>query len=616
MPSTFFGLNISASGLRAANAALNTTANNVSNVQTKGYSRQTVTQTAADPMRVYASYGSVGAGVDTKSIDRVRESFYDDKYRDNETRLGEQDKKIYYCKVIEDYFTDDKVSGFNTIFTNILNDLQEVTKTPDLESTKKMFIEQTSSLTDFFNNMYGNLQKMQSDVNQEMKVCVDDINSMARELASLNKQINVIELTGAKANELRDKRDVIVDKLSNLIAIDTKELPVYDINGNDTGATRYVVRLVGGQTLVDQNEARQIGYTAREDDDKVNGSDATGLFDFYWEDTKMSFAINNPLLGGQLQGLAEMRDGNNGEYFTGTAVEVDPSAGDKPWEVTVAGSGVDLKNCTLAEGGTMNLGNTNFHFTSWSYDESTGNYTFEIDPEDPNLPLLSSKAGKDVRIGSRVDYQGVPYYMQQMNNWVRDFAETVNSIFTDGVTSDNKDAGILLTGSIPTGGEYSEKELTEPDETGVYKGTNKGYYSLNAGNFRVADALLKDATLLGTRADADEGVSECTNVKKLIERITTTDMEGSMKYRGGTAGTFLATILGDSALNMSNASTFQSNYESIQNTIENQRTSISGVDEDEEALRMVQFQRSYTLSSKMLSTFTEIYDRLILETGV
>ena len=93
MPSTFFGLNIAASGLRAANAALNTTANNISNVDTTGYSRQEVTQEASNALRVFAKYGCAGAGVDTIAIERIRDNFYDIKYRDNEAKLGEFDTK-------------------------------------------------------------------------------------------------------------------------------------------------------------------------------------------------------------------------------------------------------------------------------------------------------------------------------------------------------------------------------------------------------------------------------------------------------------------------------------------------------------------------------------------
>ena len=72
MASTFMGLNISYSGLVASNAALNTTANNIANVETVGYSRQIINQTASDAMRAFASYGCIGAGVDTLGAERVK----------------------------------------------------------------------------------------------------------------------------------------------------------------------------------------------------------------------------------------------------------------------------------------------------------------------------------------------------------------------------------------------------------------------------------------------------------------------------------------------------------------------------------------------------------------
>ena len=80
MPSTFFGLNISTSGLYAASVNLNVTANNVANVETKGYSRQEATQEAKEALRVYQKYGMIGAGGDVTDISRVRDSFYDSKY--------------------------------------------------------------------------------------------------------------------------------------------------------------------------------------------------------------------------------------------------------------------------------------------------------------------------------------------------------------------------------------------------------------------------------------------------------------------------------------------------------------------------------------------------------
>ncbi|WP_024866492.1 flagellar basal body protein [Butyrivibrio sp. FCS014] len=119
MVSQFFGLNIAASGLRAANAALNTTANNISNANTDGYSRQQVKQEATDALRVFATYGCAGAGVDTLAIERVRDSFYDVKFRNNETLLGEVSQKNYYNGLIEDYLNDDGTTGFSSLFNKM-----------------------------------------------------------------------------------------------------------------------------------------------------------------------------------------------------------------------------------------------------------------------------------------------------------------------------------------------------------------------------------------------------------------------------------------------------------------------------------------------------------------
>ena len=83
MSSTFMGLNTAYTGLQAANAALNTTANNIANVETKGYSRQNVTTQAAEAIRAFTTYGCVGAGVETLAIERIRDGVYDQKYWQN-----------------------------------------------------------------------------------------------------------------------------------------------------------------------------------------------------------------------------------------------------------------------------------------------------------------------------------------------------------------------------------------------------------------------------------------------------------------------------------------------------------------------------------------------------
>lgn len=265
MPSQFFGLHIAASGLRAANAAQNTTANNIANAQTVGYSRQVVTQEAYNPLRTFTTYGCAGAGVDTIAIERVRDHFYDVKYWNNNCKYGEYEVKSYYCKTIEDYFDDDNVSGFVSIFNKMNNALQTVIDNASSDDSKKEFISSAKALTDYFNNMYGNLQEMQKDLNLEIKQCVDEINSIAEKIATLNKQINVIELSGSRANELRDQRELLVDELSQLVDVDITEYDITDSKYPDviTGATRYVVQIAGGQLLVDGTDFNTLSCTAR-----------------------------------------------------------------------------------------------------------------------------------------------------------------------------------------------------------------------------------------------------------------------------------------------------------------------------------------------------------------
>ena len=128
MPSTFLGLNTSYTGLVAANAGLNITANNISNIETEGYSRQVVNQEAADAIRTYQSYGCVGSGVNTLGAERVRDLYYDEKFWNNNSKLGEFDKKQYYAAIIETYLNDTRgsnaVKGFTTIFNEYTNSLQ------------------------------------------------------------------------------------------------------------------------------------------------------------------------------------------------------------------------------------------------------------------------------------------------------------------------------------------------------------------------------------------------------------------------------------------------------------------------------------------------------------
>ena len=640
MPSQFFGLNIAYTGLLASNAAMNTTSNNIANVQTEGYSRQQVTQQASNALRVFQTYGCAGAGVETLAIERVRDEFYDGRFWDNNAQLGEYDMKQYYMQQLETYFDDDgKSTGFKTIFDQLMvTGMQALLKDPSSDTAKSQFVGYAGALTEYFNGMAGNLEKVQKDINQEIKLKVDEINSIAGEVATLNKQINTIELTGVKANELRDRRTLLIDELSKIVDVQVKETPIIDANNEnrETGANRYMVKIAGGQMLVDGSDYNGLECVARTSYEKVNQTDIDGLYEVYWADGQ-KFNLYNASMGGDLAGLIQMRDGNNGENFTGqvTATGTTTTADGKTHDtVTVKVTKAylqDLNKCNLSDqGGILDLGNQEFYYDSWEYTceydangKATYTYTFTLSDSEKNpRGITNDRVGKKAEIGTNLSYQGIPYYMNQMNEWIRTFSQKFNDILTSGY-SGNGDPGVkMFTGNQATSAEQFQlddaaKRYDKQDKKAGNKMTVKvnddSYYRLTAKNFDILEAIEQDPGLMANRKDAADGVEQNDLLNDLKNLATD---KTKMSFRGCNASEFLQCILSDVALNASRANTFYASFKDISATIDNQRISISGVDEDEEAVNLVKYQNGYNLASKMIQTLTEIYDRLILETGV
>lgn len=610
MASTFYGLQIAYSGLNAYQAALNTTGHNISNVETEGYCRQYVNQTAADPLRTYTSAGMQGGGVTVTGIDQMRDIYYDYKYWDNNAKLGESNVQYYYSLQIENYFKGSVVSDenakvsddFSAMFTNLFNALEEVKKTPSDTSFRNQFISTAQSFADYFNSTYTNLQRLQEDCNLEIKARVNKINSISEQLATLNKQINVIESSGNKANDLRDKRALLIDELSVIIPTEIEEIPIVDSNnpGRDTGMNTYNVK-VAGQTLVSGTDYNTLLIKPRDAKSAANQTDVQGLYDLEWSNG-LEFSASNAQLGGELKALFDIRDGNNKENFQGTIQSVDQTA----QTFTISADSVpeiyqSVYGINIPEQGIITVNNTKLSYDSFTFN-ADGTYTFHLSEESSGI--TPSLAGAKATIGESVDYMGIPYYMSQLNEFVRKFAETFNNIHEGNQDLNGNTVGYFFSGIDPLDG--TELQFDEQVGTGT-----DSYYRLTAANFTVKDEYLRDSSRLATTGIISEGVEQVDVLEKLaaIKDIP-------KFYNGGTAGEFLECILTDIALDTQTAKTLSANYEEISKMIVQQRLSVSGVDNDEEALNLVKYQNAYNLSAKMMSVMTEIYDRLILETGV
>lgn len=616
MASTFFGLDIAYTGVQAANAKLNTTANNIANVDTKGYTRQEATQVASDALRISQSYGMAGTGVTVTDINQVRNEFYDVKYWQAQTNLGQYDMKMYYMYQIEDYFTDkDTVEGFEPIFSAMFDSLEEVYKQAGTPSTKTQFIGAAGDLCEYFNAQATNLEKLQLGVNEEIKNKVDEINSIAEQIATLNKQINTIEVNHLRANELRDKRNLLIDQLSKIVDVEVRETPIYTTPGGSekSGIYTYEVSIAGGQILVQGYEYNTLECVARSAEEKVNQSDADGLFEIKWSNT-MEFNLYGANLGGELKGLIEVRDGNNEEYFHGTTKKVDEN-GDGTYTVTIEVPNkdylTDMNKCTLPDSGQLTLVNTKYKYTGFEFNGTNPpTYTFTIKPDvGQAAPTIFS--GKEASVGTKIDYQGIPYYQEQMNEWVRIFAKAMNDIEKTAVDEEGNPAEVLFTAKDKVNG--TEIKFDDSLADNKYKSSDSDYYRLTAGNLSINNEMVKDASKFGTTVDIKKG-GDAQDVTELL--LTVQDDKNKVNFRGCSAKEFLQCITSDIALSANNAKTFTENYTNINKSVSQTRLSISGVDNDEEALHLVKFQEAYNLSAKVMQIMTEIYDRLILQTGV
>lgn len=641
MPSQFFGLNIAYSGLTAYQAALNTTGNNIANVKTKGYSKQVVTQTAANALRTFTSYGMAGAGVTTKSIDQLRNTYYDIKYWNNKTNVGEYQVKADYMKQIENYFNDDgeTILGFNNIFnTTFQNALKELQKNPSDTSVRTEFLSAAKSLTEYFNNMSEQLTHLQQDANAEIKDKTDEINTITAKIATLNKQINVIELKGITANELRDQRNLLIDELSEIVDVTVDESDIYskydltedDLSNDDlkTGAKRYTVTIAGGNTLVDMYEYRTLRVESRKVGDEVNQSDAEGLYDIYWNDTNMEFKAYGRSLSGSLKSLLEVRDGNNEEYFNGKLTKADyvKETATEPATVTIRNIPdylKDITKSTLNSTGNISINGLTYAYTGWeTVTDADGNiegykFTLKKNADQPShstdtIEAAVNAGDVDADIGKSVSYEGIPYYQEQLNEWLRNFAKVFNDVMEEGENGyGNKMEGTaFFVAANPTDSNHEYNF----NGTGNVTSTSDSYYMLTAASVKVNSKIEKDVKLMATTRDNGNIDNDSYDlVKDLCNIFTDQDM---MSFRGCTSSEFLTCILSDVALNASSANNFLDNTQNIENAIKNQRLSVSGVDDDEEALDLVKFQNAYNLNSKVIQVMTEIYDRLILSTGV
>ena len=625
MASTFFGLNIARSGMSTYNAWLNTTGHNIANVKTPGYSRQVVNQAATVPISYKTSYGMAGSGVEAVSITSERDIYYDNKYRNSNSVFGKYDTQTYYMRCIEDYFyPKDSNTGAMTNSLNKFFQLLSGLETDKISdpTARTEAVGYADTLTYYIREAANGLKNLQKDINIEIGATADKINSYAEQIAYLNEQITSLEVYGSRANDLRDQRANILDKLSELIDIDVMEKePV-----GGMGHTQFVVT-VGSAVLVDTFEYNTIKYETLDTTAKQN--DITNMYSLKWSNGQ-DFGMHETGLGGKMQALFEMRDGNNGEVFKGDIQTVSKD------QIVVQGSN-EIANSLFkldipAANGVIAIGKSRYEYESFEVKtavDADGNsvytYTFHLKDELDATAQQSAKNVGKMQISDEVDFRGIPYYMSQLNEFARKFSYEFNKVQVAGYDL-NGDLGKEMFVAIDkTTGEEMKFDtgamhgLEDPrhgnlagytfSSTGPTNGIYS-YYAMTALNTSVYSEIVGNGSLLACSNQPNE-VSNSANLENMLKL----EYDKTMFHQGQPAS-FLNVVTTTVGVDSKKVEGAAENADNIKSAIYLRRLSKSGVDEDEEGQNLIICQNLLNFQYKVLSVMDEVLDKLINGTAV
>ena len=481
MPSTFLGLSIASSGMAAYNAHFNVTAHNIANVKTPSYSRQWAEQVFKDPISTSTSFGMIGTGSEAISINSTRDEYYDYKFRKNNSMYGYYDTAEYYMKSLQDYLyaADSKSGGLSNSLNSFFDRLTVLTKSAADTTIRTEATGYADTLAEYANEMTRNYKQMQNEINLQINTTVNQINAYADQIASLTKQITSLEVFGSRANDLRDQRAKAIDELSLLADVDVVEKEPADSNG----IYQYMVYL-GGGVLVDTNVFNQIEIKPSET--HVNQTDIDGLYELKWSNGQ-KFNVRNTQLGGQLQALFEIRDGNNGENFQADFKEFNED--ERTFTVVAdplnanSASSISKLNIPAADG-VITIGVVDFKYDYFSASvtpDGKYTYTFKLTntlstSETSYLQSLLDAAGEDgsvnASVGDSIKYRGIPYYLAQLNEFTRTLSATFNQQQNRGYDMyGNRGVDLFMAME-----QTSSKQM---DMTEFLKNSVDGYYYLD-----------------------------------------------------------------------------------------------------------------------------------------
>lgn len=602
-------LYIGTSGLQTSQNALNTTAHNLSNVDTPGYTRQQVQQSTKSYLKLSTDPRSInnkqtGLGVTYSRVKYVRDYFLDQTYRKESGRSMFYEVSTGVLEEIESQLGEMNGEAFQTTIEDLWTAIEELAKDPASSITQGVLVQRSSEFIERAAAVYDGLASYQDNLNSQIKQQIDKINTYGKQLLALNDSIRAIESGGIeRANDLQDARNWILDELSQLVNMSYE----YDIYGSVSVKIEGVDFVKGGRCYeigLDVDETTgfytpfwptNAKYYIKDDGTKAYNIDGAEVFDL---DRQISSDLDTDI--GGLRAMLYARGDHRADY-----ADLDSSVCTRNKLEALGITEEEYLKDTQKYGRKYYdtfISNSVLMNIQGEFDQMVHSVITKIND------ILAKEAGvqtgnlmieADDGSGTQVPLTNVRYCEAEPGGYLRDSEgrpfQMFTKITTEGYTrvrgTDGKEYYVL-----------NEEDGMEPDS--LY----------TAKNLQINPLLMQEPSRLGFRkvdSSEDQNIGEqlkdAFQEKKYTLNPNVTKRTNFIEYY-----TDLVSQVGGNGFIYRG---IYENQESALESIESSRQQVVGVSSDEELSNMIKFQNAYNASSRYINVISEMLEHIINTLG-
>ncbi len=630
MSTTFMGLEIGKKGLMSHQQALHVTGHNISNAENKEYSRQRVVISSAEPLYNPAlnrsnGPGNMGQGSVVSRVERVRDSFIDDRIAVETNNMGHWKSIGNFISQIEAVYNEPSDQSIRSRMDELWKSFEELSKYPEMRATREVVKEKAVTLSAEVNKVFRQLTELREDANRQIVHRVNQVNMLARDLRDLNIRIIKSESLGDNPNDLRDRRDALVEKLSGLIDV--------SVGRSDSDET---IIYIGSENLVQGEVLRPI--------EAVMDPGNNGLVKIVWKSTGGDVKVK----GGEISGLIETRDRilrENINDINSFAINL-----------------VDMTNEVHRDGfGKRGETNINFFKHLTSGDSVEGNFDLNNDGVDEITAVFKVSGNNKVDASAAIGVSGtLTFKSNDENESVKQVdynsSDTISGMIkrindarlgvvayldhnsrlalkaTLAKDNDNKnfmirhleDSGQLfvgITGILKQSGRDGSFDYRKVDEITKFLPGREHITIAPKANpasyMGVSDAVLSDVDVIAAAKGKDiggtgdfnttNGIGDGTNALALARlRSKNAMIDSNTNFND-----FYVSLIARIGTQGEEAKYRIKNQETMLKNLANMRESVSGINLDEEMAHMVAFQHGYNAAARIISTMDRMLETII-----